>query len=65
MKNFAVDAGFLVATEVADYLVTKGVPFREAHDISGHLVRVASGKGVELAAPGRMTNTRACSESVT
>jgi argininosuccinate lyase len=46
----AVDAGHLVATEVADYLVTKGVPFREAHDISGHLVRVATERGVELAA---------------
>jgi argininosuccinate lyase len=46
----AVDAGYLVATEVADYLVTKGVPFREAHDISGALVRTASGRGVELAA---------------
>ncbi len=46
----AVDAGHLVATEVADYLVTQGVPFREAHDISGHLVRVATERGVELAA---------------
>lgn len=46
----AVDKGYLVATEVADYLVTKGVPFREAHDIAGHLVRVASARGVELAA---------------
>jgi argininosuccinate lyase len=45
----AVDAGHLLATELADYLVTKGVPFREAHDISGHLVRVATDKGVELA----------------
>ncbi len=45
----AVDAGHLVATELADYLVTKGVPFREAHDIAGHLVRVASERGVELA----------------
>jgi argininosuccinate lyase len=45
----AIDQGYLVATEVADYLVTKGVPFREAHDIAGHLVRVASGRGVELA----------------
>ena len=45
----AIDAGHLLATEVADYLVTKGVPFREAHDISGHLVRVATMKGVELA----------------
>ena len=46
----AVDKGYLVATEIADYLVTKDVPFREAHDIAGHLVRVASDRGVELAA---------------
>jgi argininosuccinate lyase len=46
----AVADGHLVATEVADYLVTKGVSFREAHDISGHLVRLATERGVELAA---------------
>ncbi len=46
----AIDGGHLVATEVADYLVTKGVAFREAHDIAGHLVRVAASRGVELAA---------------
>jgi argininosuccinate lyase len=46
----AVDRGYLVATEVADYLVTKGIAFREAHDIAGHLVRVASDRGIELAA---------------
>jgi len=46
----AIDAGHLVATEVADYLVTKGVPFREAHDVAGHLVRIATERGVELAA---------------
>jgi argininosuccinate lyase len=46
----AVDRGYLVATEVADYLVTKGIAFREAHDIAGHLVRVASDRGSELAA---------------
>lgn len=46
----AVDKGYLVATEIADYLVTKNVPFREAHDIAGHLVRVASERGIELAA---------------
>ena len=46
----AIGAGHLVATELADYLVTKGVAFREAHDIAGHLVRVASERGVELAA---------------
>jgi len=37
----AIASGHLVATELADYLVTKGVAFREAHDIAGHLVRVA------------------------
>ncbi|MGE0546568.1 MAG: argininosuccinate lyase [Kofleriaceae bacterium] len=45
----AVDQGHLVATEVADYLVTRGVAFREAHDIAGHLVRIASSRGIELA----------------
>jgi argininosuccinate lyase len=46
----AVDEGYLVATEVADYLVAKGLPFRQAHDIAGALVRRASGEGVELGA---------------
>ncbi len=46
----AIDTGFLVATELADYLVTKGVSFREAHDVAGHLVRIASKGGIELAA---------------
>ena len=46
----AVGAGHLVATELADYLVAKNVPFREAHDIAGHLVRVADERGVELSA---------------
>ena len=44
----AVDEGHLVATEVADYLVGRGVAFREAHDIAGALVREAIGRGVEL-----------------
>ncbi len=46
----AVDAGYLVATEVADYLVGKGVPFRDAHDAAGALVRRAAERGVELSA---------------
>ena len=32
-------AGLLLATDVADYLVAKGVPFRDAHEIVGSLVR--------------------------
>ena len=45
----AVDEGHLVATELADYLVTRNVPFREAHDLAGHLVRLAVERKVELA----------------
>jgi len=45
----AVGEGYLVATEVADYLVAKGMPFRSAHDIAGALVRKAVAAGVELA----------------
>jgi argininosuccinate lyase len=32
-------SGLLVATDVADYLVCKGMPFREAHEVVGALVR--------------------------
>ncbi len=45
----AVDEGYLVATEVADYLVNKGLAFREAHDIAGALVRLGIETGMELA----------------
>ena len=46
----AVGEGHLVATELADYLVQKGAAFRDAHDVAGHLVRIAIERGVELAA---------------
>jgi argininosuccinate lyase len=32
-------SGLLLATEVADYLVSRGVPFRTAHEITGRIVR--------------------------
>ncbi|HSM58130.1 MAG TPA: argininosuccinate lyase [Candidatus Sulfomarinibacteraceae bacterium] len=38
----------LLATELADYLVKKGVPFREAHGMVGQVVRLAERKGVEI-----------------
>ena len=44
----AVDRGYLVATELADYLVARGRPFRDAHDVAGHLVRQAIAAGKEL-----------------
>jgi argininosuccinate lyase len=42
--------GFSLATEVADYLALKGVPFAEAHDIAGNLVRYCEDKGLDLQA---------------
>jgi len=38
----------LVATELADYLVAFGVPFREAHEIVGKVLRVAEQEGESL-----------------
>ena len=38
----------LVATEVADYLVAQGVPFREAHEIVGKVLRAAEQEGKSI-----------------
>jgi argininosuccinate lyase len=40
----------MLATDVADYLVERGVPFREAHRAVGMLVRAAEERGVTLSA---------------
>lgn len=40
--------GFSLATDVAEWLVKRGVPFRDAHEISGHLVRVCEESDIEL-----------------
>lgn len=42
-------AGFSLATDIAEWLVKHGVPFRDAHEISGACVRVAESRGCELA----------------
>ena len=44
----AASHGYLNATELADYLVRKGVPFREAHETVGRIVVQAIERGVEL-----------------
>jgi len=43
--------GFSLATDVADWLVRRHVPFREAHEISGALVRFCEEHGLELHEP--------------
>ncbi|WP_029894139.1 argininosuccinate lyase [Desulfohalovibrio reitneri] len=44
----AVKEGFLNATELADYLVGKGMPFREAHHVTGRAVAQAEDEGLGL-----------------
>jgi argininosuccinate lyase len=44
----ALSGGGMLATEIADYLVTKRVPFREAHSITGRIVRWTLDQGREL-----------------
>ena len=45
----ALQGGGLLATELADYLVLRGIPFREAHGITGRIVRTALDQGREVA----------------
>lgn len=40
--------GFTLATEVADWLATRGVPFKEAHEITGALVQACEKHEIEL-----------------
>lgn len=46
----SAEQGYANSTELADYLVAKGVPFREAHHIVGEVVVAAIGQGVALEA---------------
>ena len=41
--------GYATATDLADYLVKKGLPFRDAHETVAHAVKIAIGRGVDLA----------------
>src|SRR5690606_18483411 len=40
--------GYSNATELADYMVSKGIPFRDAHHLTGELVLLAQQQGVAL-----------------
>ncbi len=44
----ACEEGHLTATDLADYLVTKGLPFREAHHVVGRIVSFAEEQGLKL-----------------
>ncbi len=47
MRQAAAE-GFSTATDLADYLVRKGLPFRDAHEAVARAVRAASDRGVDL-----------------
>ena len=44
----AAARGYATATDLADYLVRKGLPFREAHEAVARAVRHAADKGLDL-----------------
>ena len=44
----AAPRGYTLATEVADWLVRRGVPFREAHEVTGRLVVICAARECAL-----------------
>jgi argininosuccinate lyase len=49
-RTTAAASGLLLATDVADFLVGKGMPFREAHEVVGGLVRQLLAEGRDFGA---------------
>ncbi|MBV8605178.1 MAG: argininosuccinate lyase [Pelomonas sp.] len=45
----AAKRGYATATDLADYLVKKGLPFRDAHEVVAHAVKTAIAQGLDLA----------------
>ena len=46
--NRSLDLGYLTATDVADYLTKRGVPFREAHHITGKIIAYCEKNNIKL-----------------
>ena len=44
----AAKKGYATATDLADYLVKKGLPFRDAHEVVAHAVKAAVTHGCDL-----------------
>ncbi len=59
----AARLGFATATDLADYLVRKGVPFRDAHAVVGAAVRAALAAGKDLSELS-LEELRRCSEAI-
>ena len=48
LEQEKLDGEFLLSTEIADYLSSKGVPFRSSHSITGTIVKYCEGKKIKL-----------------
>ncbi|MHC4374212.1 MAG: argininosuccinate lyase [Planctomycetota bacterium] len=59
-----LDAGFLDATALAEYLVRKGVPFREAHGIVGSLVALCEKEGIKKLSELSLEQFKAACEKI-
>ncbi len=46
--ELAARKGYATATDLADYLVKKGLPFRDAHETVAHAVKAAQSQGIDL-----------------
>jgi argininosuccinate lyase len=46
--RLAATKGYATATDLADYLVNRGLPFRDAHDVVGKLVAIAISEDLDL-----------------
>ncbi len=56
--------GYATATDLADYLVKKGLPFRDAHETVAHAVKTAIARGIDLSAL-TLTELQALNGSIT
>ena len=61
-SRYAAGRAFSNATDLADYLVSKGLAFRDAHEIVGQLVAVALGQGKDLQDLELSTLQAACAD---
>lgn len=50
-KTYAALTADMLATDVAEYLVQKGVPFRQTHDTAGAVARAAKDRKISIAEP--------------
>ena len=57
----AAEQGYATATDLADYLVARGIPFRDAHEITGNIVSHAIDQGQKLSELSLTTLCSYCS----